>query len=229
MNPDDEMLMAYADGELDLLTTKRVERAIADDPALAEIVAAHRALRCQLDAAFAPMLAEPVPNNLAALLKTNVVPFAQPQFILPQPRRWLSSLAVAASLVIGVALGTQWIAGEGPVTARGTALIASGELARALNNQLAADSGETRVLVSFREQSGGYCRVFAAPALDGIACKQGDAWQLRQTRTSTKQADAAYRQAASGEAELMAAAQDMMAGAPLDRHAEERARNGGWK
>ena len=31
MNPDDEMLMAYADGELDLLTTKRVERAIADD------------------------------------------------------------------------------------------------------------------------------------------------------------------------------------------------------
>ena len=107
--------------------------------------------------------------------------------------------------------------------------MASGDLARALDTQLASVSGDTRVLVSFRAQGGDYCRVFAAPALDGIACRDGKAWQLRQTRTSAAQGRAEYRQAASDNAALMAAAQEMMAGEPLNEEAEARARASGWK
>ena len=227
--PDDDMLMAYADGELDPLTAKRMERAIAADPALAETVAAHRALRLRLGAAFAPVLEAAVPDHLAAMLETNVVAITPRAMPVPQPRHWLSGLAVAASLVVGVALGTQWQGPTGPVSASGSSLMASGNLARALDTQLASTSGDTRILVSFRVAGGGYCRVFAAPALDGIACRSGATWELRQTQASGARRDAAYRQAASGEAPLLAAAQDMMAGEPLDEAAETRARSVGWK
>lgn len=227
--PDHDMLMAYADGELDPLAAKRVERAIAADPALAETVAAHRALRLRLGTAFAPVLEAAVPDHLAAMLETNVVAIAPRALSAPQPRRWLSGLAVAASLVVGVALGTQWQEPNGPVSSSGSSLVASGDLARALDTQLASTSGDTRVLVSFRAAGGGYCRVFAAPAVDGIACRSGAIWELRQTRASGARRDAAYRQAASGEAPLLAAAQDMMAGEPLDEAAETRARAAGWK
>ena len=59
MNIDAQTLMAYADGELDPLAAKRVERAIAADPALAVEVEQHRALRARLIADYAPIAAEP--------------------------------------------------------------------------------------------------------------------------------------------------------------------------
>jgi hypothetical protein len=40
---------------------------------------------------------------------------------------------------------------------------------------------------------------------------------------------AAYAQAGSADPDLMAAAQDMMAGAPLDAAGEARARARGWR
>lgn len=227
MSPDDEKLMAYADGELDPLAARRVERAMADDPALTVAVESHRALRGQLGAAFAPVTDEPVPESLAAMLPNNVAALVPRP--TPPPRRWLSGLAIAASLVVGVALGTQWQGVGGPVTANDGGLIATGDLARTLDTQLASASGTTRVSVSFRDANGSYCRVFAAPALGGIACKDNRVWQLRQTRASGARQDTAYRQADSGEASLMAAAQKMMAGAPLDAAGEERARASGWR
>jgi hypothetical protein len=229
MIPDAEMLMAYADGELDPLAAKRVERAIAADPALAETVEAHRALRRQLGAAFAPVLDQPIPDRLTAMLDTNVVALIPRTLPAPQPRRWLSGLAVAASLVAGLGLGAQWQALTSPVSATGSSLVASGALSRQLDTQLASATGDTRMISSFRDGAGKYCRVFAAPALDGIACKDGGSWQLRQTQSSGAKQDAAYRQAGSADAGLMAAAQDMMKGEPLDEAAERRAVAAGWR
>lgn len=229
MTPDEEMLMAYADGELDPIAAKRVERAIAADPALAETVAAHRALRRRLDTAFAPILDAPVPDHLAAIFETSVVPFAPRAGATPGSRPWLSGLAVAASLILGVALGTQWQGVGGPVSTNRGTLVASGTLATSLDTQLALAEGDTRILASFRTQDGGYCRVFASPALDGIACRAGGSWQLRQTRTPSPAQNSGYRQASSGNAALLAAAQDMMVGDPLDAAAEARARASGWR
>jgi len=227
---DPETLMAFADGELDPLAAKRVERAIAADPVLAEQVAAQRALRARLSAAFAPLAEEAVPDALAARLRSNVVTLAA-----PAPRRvvsrWREALALAACLTLGVLLGQNWRA-AGPIAAHDGALYASGRLAGALDTQLAATQGAApvRVLASFRATGGGYCRVFAAPVTNGIACRDAHGWALRQTRAGTGEGGQGdYRQAGSPDPALLAAAQDMMAGDPLDAAGEAKAQASGWR
>ena len=227
MTIDAETLMAYADGELDPLTAKRVERAIAADPTLADEVAQHRALRERLSAGFAPVAEAPVPDRLTSLLSRTVVPMPTP--VPAKPRsRWQAASALAACLLVGVFVGHQW-QDVGPVAARDGRLYAAGDLSRALDTQLAAIDGAVRVPVSFRERSGAYCRVFTSTTTDGIACRDGSGWALRQTRTGSGEAGTDYRQAGSGEAALMAEAQAMMAGDPLDAAAERTARERGWR
>lgn len=225
MTIDDAVLIAYADGELDPITRRRVEQALAADPALAGRAAAFDRLTGRVREAFASVAAAPVPDRFTALLASNVVAIAPRQARRP----WLSALALAASLVLGVGLGLRWNAGEqAPFAVRDGQVIAAGSLARALDTQLASTTGDVRVLVSFRAHSG-YCRVFTAAIADGIACHNGDTWQLRQTRTAVPTPGAAYRQAASSDAALMAAAQDMMVGTPLDAGGEQRARAARWR
>ena len=103
---DDDLLMAFADGELDEVTRARVERAIAEDPALGARLDQQRRLRATLAAHYGPVAHEQVPERLRALLETNVVPFPA------RPARpvWQSLTALAASLVIGLALGRTLLA-----------------------------------------------------------------------------------------------------------------------
>ena len=230
MTIEPELLMAYADGELDPLAAKRVERAIAEDPALAEEVERHRRLRARIAGEFAPVVEEPVPDRLAALLRSNVVPLPRPR---PKPRgfaQWRAAGALAACLVVGAMIGTQF-SSVGPVTARGDGLYASGALAGALDRQLGGAKGAVQVAASFRDGAGAYCRVFASEAVDGIACRDTRGWALRQTRQGSASAAPAtsYAQAGSADPQLMAAAQEMMAGEPLDAAAERAARDRGWR
>ena len=225
MRPDDEMLMAYADGELDPLAAKRVERAIAADPALGDAVTAHRALRARIGTAFAATADEPVPDRLAALLMSNVT--AIPPRPAPSRRRWMEAAAIAATLVLGIAVGSRWQ--QAPVSVERGALVASGSLAQALDTQLAANKGDTRIIASFRSISGSYCRVFNGAALNGIACREDGGWTLRRAESSTRSGATEYGQAGSADAALMAAAQDMTAGDPLDPAAEAHARDRGWR
>ncbi|PZQ53293.1 MAG: hypothetical protein DI555_16750 [Novosphingobium pentaromativorans] len=133
------------------------------------------------------------------------------------------AFAIAASLVLGLMLGTR-LHGEGPVTQTRAGLVASGSLARTLDRQSASanDTDEPRILASFKRQGGDYCRVFAGTATSGIACRQNATWLLERTMPGTARQTGEYRQAGSGQADLMAAAQDMMQGEPLDA-AQERA------
>jgi hypothetical protein len=229
VSPDDEMLMAYADGELDPLAAKRVERAIVADAALAEAIAAHRALRARIGGAFAATAEESVPDRLTALLTPTVVPI-QPR-PGPSRRRWVEAAAIAATLVLGIAVGDRWR--SGPVSVDRGALVASGSLAHALDTQLASNRldsrGDTRMIASFRTASGDYCRVFSGAVLDGIACREDAGWTLRRARSAGRSGTTEYRQAASPDATLMAEAQEMMAGDPLGPAAEARARDLGWR
>lgn len=227
--PNDELLMAYADGELDPLNAKRVEKAVAADPALAKVVEDHRALRNALDSAFSPILDQPVPDHLAAMLQSNVIEFTPKTAPAPTPRHWLGGLAIAASLVAGIAVGTQWTGTSGPIAAGKDGLIASGPLAHALDTQLASAAGDTKMLASFRNNNGDYCRVFAGQSFDGIACKSASGWQLRQTRSSSAVSGTAYRQAGSENAAILAAAQDMIAAEPMDEAGEKQAISKGWR
>jgi hypothetical protein len=229
MTIEPELLMAYADDALDPLTAKRVERAIAADPTLAEEVARHRRLRATLAQNYAPIADEPVPDRLAALLTSNVVPMRAPRpasrFAVPH---WRSVAAMAACLVVGVLVGRE--VDQGPIATKGNGLYAAGTLAHALDDQASGGSGPVRVAVSFRASDNGFCRVFQSTQADGIACRDPKGWALRRTMPGTPPAtNGGYAQAESSDAELMAAAQNMMADMPLDAAGEKAAIAKGWR
>lgn len=227
MSIQPETLMAYVDGELDAIGARRVERAIADDPALARDVERQRALKARIGARFDRISDEPVPDRLAAMVQSNVI--ALPPRAAPRrwSGAWQQALALAACLVLGVMVGRGW--STGPVTVGGSSLYASSNLGRALDAQLASTAGDIAIPVSFRDKRGAYCRVFSSQAVDGIACHDGRGWALRQTRPGTRRTTGDYRQAGSAGGDLMAAAQDMMAGEPLDAASEAQAKASGWR
>lgn len=223
-----DMLMAYADGELGPLEARRVERAIAADPALAADVERHRALRDRIAGSFAPITVEAVPDRLAALLHSNVVTLPRPAQ-RPIVSRWREAAALAACLMLGLALGVAVQRG-GLVSARGDGLYASGSLASALDRQPGGAGGVVRVAVSFRDKKGAYCRVFNSSATDGIACRDANGWALRRTQQGSAAANGgSFAQAGSTDPDLMAAAQNMMAGEPLDGTGERAASVAGWR
>ena len=227
-----ERLAAYADGQLDGESARAVEAALAQSDDLRADLAAHRALRAQLAAHFAPILSEPVPASLSALIPqggsgAEVVDFAamaQRKAVGP-PRTWLrwAGPALAASLVLAVLVARPGGSGD----------YAGGETAQALDTQLAASivqRGKVRVLLSFANRAGELCRGFTAPEGSGIACRDDDGWRMvRRLPGVSADQRGDYRQAGSTGAGLMAAAQDMAAGDPLDAAAESAARSRGWR
>jgi hypothetical protein len=233
MTIDRETLMAYADGELDELTRRRVEQAIAADPALARQVEADRALRARIAGHFTPIAEEPVPDRLRALLQSNVVDLAETRARRPARSWFVNAAAIAATLVIGILVGRGIADGDaGPVGTRDGVTVAQGALAEALDTQLAsaqpADAA-TRIGISFRNGDGRYCRTFQGTGIDGVACRDAQGWQIRNMASGTAAAVTQYRQASSADPALLAAAQAMIAGTPLDAASEKAARDRGWR
>lgn len=234
MSIDPEMLMAYVDGELDPITAKRVERAAEADATLAEQIAQHRRMRAQLRSAFDPLAATPPPDTLADMLrasgKVTEIAAARANRGRSMPR-WLRAGAVAATLVLGLLIGRGLPNAEGPFAIHDGQLVARGETARALDTRLASaqPAGDNmRIIVTFRRPGGDYCRAFEAGVQAAIACRREGGWQVQSFRTAGESAATEYRQAGSARAALMAEAQDMMAGEPLDAGGERAAIGAGW-
>lgn len=83
--PDDAMLMAFADEALPPETAAALAPRIAADPRLSAKVARFRADRALLRAAFDPVLEEPVPDRLVAAIRARAAA-AEPAST-PQPGR----------------------------------------------------------------------------------------------------------------------------------------------
>lgn len=247
MTFSDEVLMAYADDELDESTRLAVESAMAADPGIARRIAQHRALRERLRSAFDPVLDEPVPPRLVELARTTPAPpaAADKSRVIPLRRRMAERrslpqwAALAASLLIGILAGRLVFHGGGPglVATHDSHMVASGLLADALTSQLASQQQATQPVqmgVSFRSKSGEYCRTFSmrAPAMAGLACRAADGWQLRVLSGTEPQHPAAggYRQASSSmPPAIVSAIGDEISGDPLDARAEAAARGRGWQ
>jgi anti-sigma factor RsiW len=190
MTISDDVLMAYADGELDLRARAQVEDAMAADPQIARRVAAHQALKSTLRSGFDKVLDEPIPDRLIAAARATRGEAAsgsesaarsesaasQDRVVVPlRPRRtrnlglphWARPQwgAIAASFVLGALVwhfGTDWYS-SGPITQRNGQLLAAGTLAKALSNQLASEQPAqtpVQIGVSFRSKAGKYCRTF---------------------------------------------------------------------
>ena len=220
-----EMLAAYADGELDHDDVERVEMAMAGDPQLAAEVAAHRALRARLTAHYGPILLEPLPDRLLPPVEetARVVDFAAAKEARERRRSlfsrsaWPVGGAIAAMLVLGVVFGGGFLSGGGGLPQTTIA---------ALDSQPSGAPGETRVLLSFVDKSGDYCRVYAKGAASGIACRADGEWDVRWLGQGGAAQGGEMRQAGSGEA--FAEAQRMSAGEALDAEQEQAAMAREW-
>lgn len=227
---DETMLIALVDGELDEVTRRRVERAVAEDPALAQRVEDHRRLRARLGGNYAPIAEAPIPAAMQAMLadSAKVAPLAPPS--MARRRNWMTGAAIAASLVLGLGLGHFSSGPSGPVAVRGNALIAQGSLASALDTQLASaqDDAPVRIGVSFRRKDGRWCRSFEGAAVSGVACREDGEWRLQQAVPGSAQTTE-YRQASSSDPRVNATIDALIDGTPADAAQEAAAKASGWR
>ena len=253
MTISDETLMAFADGELDAVARAAVESAMREDPQIEARVAQHRALRQRVRAAYAEELSEDVPERLliaarggARTQENKVVDLEDARAARernasarPVQRQWRTAGTIAASVIVGVGLGFfMWGRTALPLMrSTGGALVARGQLAKALSNQLAAErspSSAVRIGLSFVAKSGDYCRTFAmsgAALPSGLACRHGEEWRIQALTQAAdeRRGDSEYRTAGSAmSAAIIKSVEGMIAGEPLDQAAEKAARERGW-
>jgi|GEM_PF-589320 len=103
--PDDETLMAYADGALDAAAAARVAAHAALDAATRSRIASMRRTGALAKAAYAPILDEPVPKRLLDAIANARPSGAVVAFkAKPGARKWIGG-ALAASLLLAAGLG----------------------------------------------------------------------------------------------------------------------------
>ncbi len=236
----DETLMAYADGELDAETRRRIEAAMANDPAIAAAIAQHQQLKRELQAAFDTGFDGEVPERLIAAARSAPAAAATVTDIAaPLRRRWSFAEwgAIAASLLIGIVIARlPWGSDESIIAGNGR-MTASGPLATALDRQLSGiriKGSDIHVGLSYRAKTGEYCRTFVmteAASVSGIACRAPDAWHVvALAGTDPSPSDERYRMANTTVAPIiLQAVQDSIDGNALDATEETRARDRGWK
>jgi hypothetical protein len=248
VNYDDEILMAYADGELDEAKRAEIAAAITQDAGLARRVEKHRALRAEISSAFDGVLRQPVPDHLQAAARGmraaepatrgNIVRFpARGTRTPPAPwsgRQWA---AMAASLVLGMFLSWKFLAPGGgagsEIVSENGSLVARGEFARALDTQLASDqSAESSVYIglTFPTKEGRYCRSFVLrdSSTAGLACHDEQGWRIPVMQSVPLQGGD-LRQAAAGlTPAILAAISERAGGEALDAAGERAARDAQW-
>ena len=109
-SPSESDLHAYADGQLSRERAAEVEAMLARDPESAALVASIRQQNAQLTRALDGWLAEPVPSRLLAAATPSRTRFAS--------RMWRQGFALAATLVVGIAIG--WAGREAMLASQGT-------------------------------------------------------------------------------------------------------------
>ena len=252
MNPiDDDTLQAYVDGELDASGAARIEAALAHDDVLARRVERARAVRAQLRAAFDPVLDEPVPARLSALLQPPSAHAATPATSPVMPagghgatrrrtthRRWfVPGAALAASVALLAVALWWWQPGGDLVRVQGGQSFAAGALTHALDESLASEPkahAPVAIGLSFRSSDGHICRTFVLhtpPARAGLACHSDTGWVLPVLSAMTApEGGGELRQAASAlPPEVQAAVDARLRGNVFDARQERAARDAGWR
>lgn len=231
MSVDEEKLMAFADGELSGAERAEIEAALERDPALRERVETHRAMRGRLSSAFDDALSEPVPQHLLDAAQkppqAEVIDFSARRAAKWSFREWG---AMAASIALGLVIGVGTMQQSQPLfTTADNGVVASGALSQALDTQLASDqAGAVRIGLSFRNQSGAYCRTFdlTAGSASGFACREDSAWAVQLLSVGASSGE--VRQAGASP-EVLNAVDAIIAGDALDAEAERAARDANWR
>ena len=236
---DDETFFAWLDGELDDGQAARVAAAVAADPRLAKLADQHRAVEARLRCTFDAVAGAPVPERLTQAVKpasADVIPFSAPPSRDGARARWTALpqwAAMAATLVLGIGLGTTVSSQRdtSPVEVRGGQMFAAAALDATLDRQLAsaAAPGDTRVGLTFRDQSGTICRTFTDRHASGLACREADDWRVRAMFAAPEGQSGDYRMAAGTDPNLAALIDSTIQGEPFDAAQEKAAKARGWR
>lgn len=234
---NEETFFAWLDGELSAEEAARVEAEVAADPELARLAGEHRAMRSRLSHAFDTIAEAPVPEELVAATRkpdAQIIDFsavkqkrkAQGWNSLPQ---WA---AMAATLALGIFVGTQVpTPSHAPVEVQDGRIYAASALDEALDTELAGAPSKSpvRIGMTFRDEAGEICRSFTQSAASGLACRNGDRWQVRGLFAAPEGQGGTYRMAAGMDPNLAALVDSTMAGEPFDAVQEKAARKTDWR
>lgn len=237
----DDILMAYADGELDSEIRRAVDEAVAKDADLARRVDRFAESRQRAKAALDPLLDEPVPDDLHARIAAmveetpdvadetgNVVSFA-PRAKAPV---WQLPLAASIALVAGGLIGfiaatsTDDEAGQIAAVDLDRPEIVNALTSVASGNETAIGGDRFRAIATYTEPDGSLCREFEVDHADrstvvAVACREDNRWALQFTVVAG-QASTGYAPASSLEA-LDAYLTAVDASAPMSVEAEAAA------
>jgi hypothetical protein len=235
----DEKFFAWLDGELSDTEAAEMEARVAAEPELAALAEQHRALGARLGSAFDPIAAAPVPKRIASTLRpsSNVVDLDQArssrQAVAPRARFWAQAATIAATLVMGVVIGTVVAPGSGssPVAPEAGRLVAAASLENALYGRLASAPMPEgpRIQLTFRSDNGSICRTFTDGPASGLACHEGGDWRIRGLVQSPEGQQGEYRMAAGPDPSLAAMVESTISGEAFDAEQERQAMQRGWR
>jgi hypothetical protein len=237
----DEILMAFADGELEESTAAAIAKAMAEDPAVAKRIMDFQQSRRLTRSALSATLPD-VPPELRAAVSARIKAYEtagkakmRPDFKPPlnewlRRRRPFMQVALAASIVAS-ALGLGYFVGrqdwseenrllaqlDNPIVHHELNTIASG-------TDVELPFGRLRVISTYRVTNGSLCREFRLQSLaetaEAVACRNGE-WNVTFALAGSIKTS---EYTPSGESDLMAAyLQSMGAGQPLVDEAEIKA------
>jgi len=246
----EDLLRAYVDGALDGAEQARVAEAVAADAEARAFVEREQRLQAQLRAAFDPVLDEPVPDRLLQAVQP-MQPHGEQRPELPaapeaapvgSSRRWAANVSwwagMAASLLFGVLLGQRLTLPSEDATLMAAAngrMVARASLDEALTRRASgatAPADPVQIGWSYQARDGAYCRSFSLQreAMAGVACRDGEHWQVQMLAQQAPTAAGGYRQAGTTLPPAVLAAIDaQIDGAPLDAAAEADALRRGWR
>ncbi|MBQ0824691.1 hypothetical protein KBI52_31290 [Microvirga sp. HBU67558] len=238
----DEILMAFADGELEEPTAAAIAKAMAEDPAVARRIMEFQQSRRLTRSALSDALSPDVPAHLRSAVSAQIKAYEAAAGATSGPRvkvSWgerlrsnqaLGQWAMAAS-VAAVALALGYFAGwwnrpeAHGLLARLDSPILHRELDRTGSGQdVDLPFGRLRVISTYRLADGSLCREFRlhapAEAAEAVACRDGE-WKATFALATPVGQDA-YVPSGGGDP-TAAYLQTIGAGEPLAEEAEAKA------
>lgn len=224
----DEMLSAFLDAELPEADMARVRDALVEDEAIAERLAELAMVDTVVATAYSRIDQKPVPGSITGLFADTATSAPGQSRVIAFPTRFKGPLAIAASLLMAVGIGSQLLqSGDTPAQ----------QLATVLEDQLSdsrhsVGDADVSLKLSFAAADGALCRQYdfssASVSEQRIACKRNGEWQTVFNQPITAPAGTDY-QTASANGALTSAIDSMMVGDFLTRQDEQALINQDWK
>ncbi|RYZ95419.1 MAG: hypothetical protein EOO68_18580 [Moraxellaceae bacterium] len=233
LNIDDEKLSAFLDAELPEAEMEMIREQLIDDENLANRLADLAMVDEMVAKSYATIDERPVPVNITDLLNpsatetSTVITFPLRKRIQYRTQKYF---AVAASVVLVLGFGISQILNRESNNEQSVAQMLEHT---ASGIELTSANGvKIKPRLTFINKDGSYCRQFfmhdKKSASENIACRENNAWKIRETVAVEYVQQAGTYQAASGGSVLDEKIEQMADGEFFDAHTESVAISQHW-